>query len=236
MIEPARGSRYPALITIHPGGWRDGDKGSWFEPRHRRLAAQGYVVFDIQYRLSGVAKWPAQLEDVKSAVRWVRQHAESYRVDQERIGLLGRSAGAQLAVMAAAHPDADTVVQAAVGLYGPMNMQWDYETMDEAIPALMGGLRRDMPEAYTAACPNDQVHAGMPPLLVVEGRRDAIVPPAYHGDPLAARMAFLDAVFVLLRIPWSRHGFDGVPFGLGAQVTDYHIDRFLAWSLYGEEY
>jgi acetyl esterase/lipase len=235
MVEPARGSLYPALVVMHPGGWREGDKGWWFEARHRRLAAQGYVIFDIQYRFAPAYRWPAQLDDVKAAIRWVRQNAARYQVDVNRIGLMGRSAGAQLAVMAALCPDADTQVQTVVSLYGPMNMAFENLAPDSFIPALMGGAYRDKPEAYASASPLAQVHAGMPPLLVVEGMRDTIVPPQHHGDPLANRMSFLDSVFVLLRVPWSRHGFDGVSFGLGAQATDYHIDRFLAWSLYGKE-
>lgn len=235
MIETARGSLYPALVVMHPGGWRSGDKGMWFEARNRRLAAQGYVVFDIQYRLSGVARWPAQLEDVKSAVRWVRQNAEKYRVDITRVGLMGRSAGAHLALMAALCPDADTRVQAVVSLYGPMNLQFEDLAPGSAIPELIGGPIQERRDEYAAASPIEQVRDGMPPLLLVEGMRDVLVPPQHHGDPLANRITFLDSPFVILRSPWSRHGFDGVPFGLGAQAAEYYIDRFLAWSLYGED-
>ena len=100
-IPPGVGSRYPAILALHPGSWQAGDKGQWFAPHHRYLASQGYVVFDVQYRLSQEAIWPAQLEDVRCAMQWIQAHADTYQVDIDRVALLGRSAGAQLALRAA---------------------------------------------------------------------------------------------------------------------------------------
>ena len=100
-IHPARGDRYPAVIAIHGGAWRFGDKGEVFAPHHRYLASLGYVVFDIQYRLSHECKWPHMLDDVCAAVDWVQHYAAAYQIDPTRVALLGRSAGGHLALLAA---------------------------------------------------------------------------------------------------------------------------------------
>lgn len=235
MIEPAVGNLYPAVIVIHGGGWRNGDKGDWFVPTSRYLANQGYVVFDIQYRLSGRAHWPAPYDDVKTAIRWVKQCAGDYQVDADRIAVLGRSAGGHLAMMAGFQPDADTQVQAIISLYGPADLQWKDLSPDSATVQLMGGTFEQMPEAYAEISPITHVKDGLPPTLMIEGMMDTIVPSLFHGDAMMNKLSLTDTSFVLLRVPWGRHGFDAVTFGLGSQLVQYHIDRFLAWSLYRED-
>ena len=88
----------PAIICIHGGGWRDGDKGRYVK-YVKSLATHGFFVASINYRLSGVAPFPAAVEDSKCAVRWLRANAEKYNVDPERIGVWGNSAGGHLAMM-----------------------------------------------------------------------------------------------------------------------------------------
>ena len=127
---PPIGTHYPAIVSVHGGAWRSYDKGGVFVPHHSHLAAQGYVVFDIQYRFSGEAVWPAQLQDVQCAVRWVRAHARDYNIDPKRIALLGRSSGGHMALMAAYRANdphigrtclenEDSSVSAVVALYPP---------------------------------------------------------------------------------------------------------------------
>ena len=95
--EPSDSLR-PALVVVHGGGWRSGDKqrGQWSRIP-ARYARDGYVAISVNYRLTGEAPWPAQIEDVKAAVRWLRAHAAEHRVDVGRIGAYGNSAGAHLA-------------------------------------------------------------------------------------------------------------------------------------------
>jgi len=96
----------PAVVVVHGGAWFHGDKSTYAFGLHDRwLAAQGYVVFDVQYRTSG--GWPAPLADVKCAVRWVKRNAARYGVDADRLALIGRSAGGHLALMAAYTADDD---------------------------------------------------------------------------------------------------------------------------------
>lgn len=232
-VPPATGERYPAIIVIQWGGWRGGDKGGYIEPNNRYLASQSYVVFDIQYRLSDRFHWPAQLDDVRSALSWVRQHADEYRVDPARLALMGRSAGGHLALMAAMCDEAQPPIRAVIAIYAPTKLDWENLAPDSPITQLIGAPYAQKPEAYAAASPIHHVRDGLPPILLVEGMMDGIVP-NWHGDELCNRLSLTDTPFVRLRVPWGRHGFDALTFGLGAQLTQYHIDRFLAWSLYGE--
>ncbi len=232
-LPPLVGDRYAAVIVLHPGGWREGDRGGWFEASNRLLAQQGYKVFDVQYRLSNRVKWPAQLHDVQSAIRWVKAHADQYRIDPNRVALLGRSAGGHLALMAAMRAEADTQVQAVVSIYGPLNMKWPDLEPDSAIIDLVGGRYPEKADAYTDANPLDWVRDDLPPLLLVEAMQDTLVP-YVHGDLMLKRLLATNTRYVFLRVPWARHGFDALSFGLGAQLIQYHLDRFLAWSFYRE--
>ncbi|MFQ6090625.1 MAG: alkaline phosphatase family protein, partial [Candidatus Bipolaricaulia bacterium] len=123
----------PAIIFVHGGGWVGGDKRG-MEPYARYFAERGYVGFAINYRLAPGFKFPAQIEDVKCAVRWVRQHAAEYNVDPDRIGALGTSAGGHLVGLlgvtdgseglegACGDPAISSRVQAVVPYFGPMDL------------------------------------------------------------------------------------------------------------------
>lgn len=228
-IPPAQDDRYPAIIVMHPGGWRTRDKGGWFAPHHRYLASQGYVVFDIQYRLSQEAIWPAQLADVLCALQWVRHNAADYQVNPDCITLMGRSAGGHLALRAAYDDRAQ--VQAVIALYSPTDLRLWYTVSDSMSAELMGGPMADVPENYADASPVELVRNDLPPTLLITGLMDINVLPV-HTATLANRLMTTNTPVVALNIPWARHGFDAIMPGLGAQVVQYNIDRFLAWSLY----
>ncbi|NLX08633.1 MAG: alpha/beta hydrolase [Chloroflexi bacterium] len=233
----------PAIIVVHGGAWFHGDKSNYaFGSHDRWLAAQGYVVFDVQYRLSG--RWPAPLADVKCAVRWVRTNAGRYHVDPDRIALMGRSAGAQLALMAAytandpAFPAGcfagdggavqDESVQAVVAAYPPADLRlWPAER-GSALDALLGGLPDEVPDRYAQASPVMQVRPGLPPTLLIHGQRDRLMPPV-HSELLANTLRAAGVTTVLLRIPWGRHGVDSLLVGLTGPMIQYDVDRFLAW-------
>jgi acetyl esterase/lipase len=106
---PGLGAPAPVIVHVHGGGWRRGSRryplpmlGADF---YDSLAAQGFAVAAIDYRLSGEARFPAPLEDVRTAVGWVRDHAASYDLDAARVFCWGDSAGGHLALLAALHPD-----------------------------------------------------------------------------------------------------------------------------------
>jgi acetyl esterase/lipase len=141
----ARASR-PAIVAIHGGAWRGGDK-AWGEQFARELCPRGYVVFSINYRLSGRPNgtWPAQIEDVQKALRFVRANAGRFRIDRARIASLGMSAGGHLATMAALRDDPagpDGRVRVAVNLDGEHDMTMPPEQVmddfDDILTAVMG--------------------------------------------------------------------------------------------------
>jgi acetyl esterase/lipase len=116
----------PAILAIHGGAWRGGDK-AWGETIAEEFCPYGYVVFSINYRLSGrpTGKWPAQIEDVQKALRYIRANASRFRIDPNRIASLGMSAGGHLATMVALRDDPagpDGRVRVAVNLDGEHDM------------------------------------------------------------------------------------------------------------------
>ena len=238
----------PAIVVVHGGAWFHGDKSDYAFGLHDRwLAGQGYTVFDVQYRLTG--RWPAPLSDVKCAVRWVRANAARYGVDPDRIALIGRSAGGHLALMAAYtandpeyppscfdddDPPLDESVQAVIASYAPADLRLWQAERGGAIDHLLGGLPDEVPDTYRAASPVTHVRPGLPPTLVIHGQRDRTVPPA-HSELLVNTLRAAGVTTVALRIPWGRHGVDGLLVGLTGPMIQYDVDRFLAWVFHRQE-
>ncbi|MFW5748273.1 MAG: prolyl oligopeptidase family serine peptidase [Chloroflexota bacterium] len=236
-LPPEAGSApRPAVIVMHGGGWYRGDKGGFFVSHNRHLAAQGYVVFDVQYRFTSVdgAAWPAQLDDLRAAIRWVKANAGSYQVDPERLVLYGRSSGGQLALRAAydARGDhADTAVCGVVTAYAPIDLRYTAWGYDARVVRFLGGRGDEVPERYDDASPMDFARDDLPPTLLMHGFMDTLVSPL-HAENLKNKLRLTNTPVVLLRVPWGRHGFDAVMPGIGAQLTQVYVDRFLAWCFY----
>lgn len=234
---PVRGDKYPAVIVLHPGAWAMGDKSWYFTPHDSYLASLGYVVFDCQYRFVQEIGWPAQLDDARDAIRWVKANAERYNIDPERIAVLGRSSGGHVALSAAyrANGDhADTAVRAAIGIYPPLNLTIIAETPGPAIKALFGGEPHEVGDAYHDGSPLFFVDKNSPPTLLIHGKRDGVVH-YIHSEQTRWALQRAGVPVGVIRLPWSHHSYDVSPIGIGAQIAQYHIDRFLAWSLYPDE-
>lgn len=182
----------PALVAVHGGGWRSGDKqrGQW-RAIPARYASEGYVAISVNYRLSGEAPWPAQIEDVKAAVRWLRGHAKEYRVDPERIGAYGNSAGAHLVSLLG-------LVKSAEGLEGTGPYQ-EHSSLVQAVCAsatptdflnwgepgrlpqrlgstFLAGPEGGLEDRARQASPITYVGRDAPPFLLVHGTADQTVP------------------------------------------------------------
>lgn len=237
VYRPMKPGRYPAVVQIYGGAWQRGAPGD-FSGFARYLAARGYVVFAIDYRHAPRWRWPAQRDDVRAALAWVRAHAAEYDADASRMALLGRSAGAQLAMVAAYEPGAPPV-RAVVSLYGPVNLAEGYRTPPRPDPlrvrgvleAFIGGTPSELPARYREASPISYATRRLPPTLLVYGGRDHIVEPRFAAA-LHARLRATGTVSALLMIPWSEHAFDAVPSGPGAQLALFHVEQFLAWALH----
>lgn len=231
----------PAVIVMHGGVWFQGDKSDYAFGLHDRwLAGQGYVVFDVQYRLAG--RWPGPLADVKCAIRWVKTNAARFGVDPAQVALMGRSAGGHLALLAAytagderfpagcfdEGPGVDDRVAAVIASDTPADLRLWPAQRDSVITHLLGGLPEEVPDAYADASPVTHVRPGLPPTLLIHGQRDRTVPPA-HSELLANQLRAAGVTTVTLRIPWGRHGVDSLLVGLTGPMIQYDVDRFLAW-------
>jgi len=185
----ARGPQVvPAVVLIHGGGWTSFDK-STMRGMGQFLARSGFVSFSVDYRLfeHKANGWPAQLDDVQRAVRWVRANAGKYGVNPERIGTFGHSAGAQLAALLGMEETRDNSddalakyssrVQAVVDVSGPTDFTTDHDADgDEFLADFLGAAFSKHPEIWREASPVFHVSKGDPPFLIVHGTRDENVP------------------------------------------------------------
>lgn len=242
-VPPTQGAARPAVIVVHGGSWSGGDKTD-FPAWDHWLAEQGFVVFDIQYRLMPQPNWQSATADVKCAIGWVKRNAAQYGVDPNSIALLGRSAGGHLALLAAYTPgnptlapscDApDTQVQAVVSLYGPADLVWGYnnpanpDVIDGpgTLRRFLGGDPQTAAQAYAIASPITHVKASTPPTLLFHGGRDQLVG-QHHAELLAERLRAEAVPHQTVFIPYGQHGFDYNFYGWGSQVTKPVLLKFL---------
>lgn len=244
----------PAVLWIHGGGWSTGD------PRASnaifpdwpavlgQLAARGYVVLGVSYRLSGEARFPAALQDVKAAIRWARLNARALGIDPERIAAWGGSAGGQLAALAGtscgvadlegsvnAPGQVSSCVQAVIDWYGPTDMA----RMDEQAEAIAGSRRHGGPGAESsylgcllAQCDRQVVQAAnplayvspkTPPFLVIHGTADRAVPPG-QSEILVNGLRAVGVSARLIRVSGADHLFAGVSSDQAAAILASSFD------------
>ncbi|WP_206513053.1 alpha/beta hydrolase [Larkinella soli] len=202
-LPPTGEGPFPVIVAIHGGAFRVGDKG---DAQH--LASlfggvnRGYAVVSVNYRLSGEAKSPLPVHDVKAAVRWIRAHAGQYGLDPDRIAAWGPSAGGHLSALlgtsagvpaledlSMGNPEVSSRVQAVVDWFGPI----DFLTMDDQFrmlgvrgavhnapdspeSALIGKPIPEAPGAVALINPQTHISADCPPFLIQHGSKDPLIP------------------------------------------------------------
>lgn len=223
----------PVLLQIHGGAWFLGSKRTQGRPLLTRMARAGWVCVAINYRLSPRVRFPAHLVDCKLALKWIREHIAEYGGDPSRVVVTGGSAGGHLAaLMAVTQNDprfqpgfeaADTGVLGAASIYGPFDID---AVLEHTGPKLRVWAKRLIFDDKTReASPIDYVRPGLPPMLVVQGTADNLVP-----APLAHR--FVEAMrkegneVVHLEVPWAPHAFDAF-FSLRSEAVGGGVQRFL---------
>lgn len=193
-----------AIVLVHGGGWRSGNK-SHFAPMAVRLAQRGYTVFTPEYRLSTEAQYPAGLVDLNDAIAWVRANAAEFGFDSHRIAIGGGSSGGQMAALLAytadepwfkTLPDDDTRVNALIDLDGvldfmtPLAIRYENRLGDESAAGLwLGGAMEKVPEKWQQASPVRHVDAASPPTLIISsgqlrftaGKDEVVEKLAEHG-------------------------------------------------------
>jgi acetyl esterase/lipase len=178
----------PCVLVIHGGGWAAGNKNG-HNPQTWDLAKRGYVSATIAYRLVPKALFPAQIEDVKCAVRFLRANAEKYGIDPNRIGAVGFSAGAHLSMMLGVMgkedglegeggcADQSSQVNAVVAFFGPTDFNLAYpDASRNIVRNFLGGTKEEKAENYTKASPITYVSKGDAPMLLIQGTKDPLVP------------------------------------------------------------
>jgi acetyl esterase/lipase len=254
ILRPAEssGDPLPVVIYIHGGGWHGGERTS---TPNQLLAGAGFFTASISYRFSGEAPFPAQLHDVKAAIRWLRGNAEALGIDPDHIGLWGHSAGGHLSTLAAltannpafegdsGSPGIGSGVQAVVPISAPTEFLIDWYAVDRrpvhedgefAILQLLVSVPVARQEVAKAASPLWHVQEGAPPHLLIHGDEDDVVPVGQARAHVAAlRLAGNDAE--LIEIPGMDHGTIGPflegeadPLDLKQRVVDFfarHLRR-----------
>ena len=235
------GVRRPAVLQIHGGAWVLGFKRYQGIPLLTHLASNGWVGFNVDYRLSPKATFPEHLIDVKRALAWIREHADEYGVDPDFIVVTGGSAGGHLAALVGLtvnDPEyqpgfeaLDTSVQAAVVFYGVYDLTnrlgtraGQYRHMLERV--VMKRKFADNPELFARASPIDRVHADAPTFLVVHGTRDTLTPVEDARHFIEKLRAVSKKPALYIEMQGAEHAFDTFPSIRTVPVIEA-IERFL---------
>jgi acetyl esterase/lipase len=222
----------PCVVVVHGGAWNKGDNKQ-LPALNNHLALMGYNVAVINYRLAPKYQNPAPVEDVHAAFTYLKQHAAQLRVDTNSFILLGRSAGAQIALLAA-YTTHDKSIKGVIDYYGPADMVWGYSApasplvMDsrKVMSDYIGGTYQQVPEKFAASSPLGFIDNQSPPTLIIHGDNDVLVSPD-HSRRLNEKLALFGIKHFLLKLPWATHGFDFNLNGPGGQLATYTVERFL---------
>jgi len=207
---PAGEGNFPVVLIVHGGGWMGGDKETDIVPVFAPVATN-LVWFSINYRLAPTNRWPACLDDVQTAIRWVKAHAEEYKGDPNRIALLGYSAGGQLVTLAGTQAAADTTVQAVVAFAPPTDLVADNErrgglsiSMRNLFNCDSTNLTDEVRAVLKKNSPLTYVRSGLPPFLLINGSADKTVPIGQTENFFKAlKAANVDATLIV--IPEGQH-------------------------------
>jgi len=225
---------FPTVILVHGGGWNGGDKSGgpqkgYTAPMDEPLARAGFAWFEINYRLTPKHPYPACLDDLETAIRWVKAHAADYRVDPRRIALAGESAGGHLVELEGTRADPSTRVSAIVSFYG--NSDVLAEARERG--GVVGNLGQLFPghaqlDAAAVALLQSasavyQVRPGLPPFLLLHGNADKSVPYQRSVD-FHARLVAAGVPCDFITIPGGVHGMINWD-----QVAPDYRERVVAW-------
>ena len=219
--EVAGGARLPAIVCIHGGGFRAGDRAGWNE-RCKKLAGRGYVAVTVTYRLAPRSQFPAAVQDVKAAVRWLRANAGKYHVDPDRIGAVGDSAGGHLAQFLGVtgdvtqfdgdqNPGQSSRVACVVNFYGPSDLTRSYgKSVDaaEVLPLFLGGDVEHQRRRHILASPLYWVTPAAAPTLLIHGTEDKYVN-YEQATWILDRLKAANVEVELLTLQGAGHGFKG---------------------------
>ncbi|MBD1363697.1 alpha/beta hydrolase [Mucilaginibacter sp. ZT4R22] len=222
----------PCIVSVHGGSWAGGDNSELPE-LNSYLAQQGYNVAAINYRLAPKYQTPAPVADVAEAFAYLKAHADELHIDTNNFVLLGRSAGAQIAMLYA-YTRPEPGLKGVIDFYGPVDMVWGYALpsskwiMDsrKVMENYIGGAYPAVPQKYIACSPIEFVNRQTVPTLLLHGDNDVLVSPG-HSARLVKKLTQNGVKYYLLQLPWATHGFDYNLYGPSGQLSTYVVERFI---------
>lgn len=240
---PGAGAPEPVVVWIHGGAWMMGDK-SWIPPTLPLLSV-GFAMASIDYRLSQEAIFPAQIEDCKAAIRWLRANAARYNLDPDRVGAWGESAGGHLAALLGAAGDVvawdrlsgdqacSSRVQAVCDWFGPsdllqmgaMKSGFDHNAADAPEALLIGGPVQENRQQAMQANPITYITSETPPFLIIHGERDDVVPVG-QSELLHRALVEAGVESTLMIVPGMGHGVMELGAEQLAEISRSVVDFF----------
>jgi acetyl esterase/lipase len=221
--DDARGSSgRPCIVCIHGGGWRGGKRQD-LNMLIDLLAKKGFVAATVSYRLSPKHQFPAQIEDCKAAVRWLRANAKEHRINPDKFGAVGFSAGGHLvSLMGASDKEAglegeggnlkeSSRVQAVVNFFGPTDFTektWNEKVEETFFIPFMGGTFEDKKSVYKKCSPIVYCSKDDPPFLFFHGDKDTLVP-ILHSERMWKKLKEVGVAAELVTMKGEAHGWGG---------------------------
>ncbi|CAN5631212.1 hypothetical protein BH09VER1_BH09VER1_14920 [soil metagenome] len=226
------GTKRPLVLVVHGGGWTQGEIGE-NAGFLTRLAQAGCFVASVSYGLAPAATWPSQLDDVLAGYEAVMKRREEFGIDPDRIFLLGRSAGGQIASAFACWEGAPPL-RGCICLYAPFDMLFAYEHGREddmlrsrqLLRQYLGGTPEEALENYRSASAFHRIGPSSPPFLLLHGTRDELVW-IWQSRRLAERAREVGARCTFHEFPWATHAFDYRAYGPGSRVALAAIRDFI---------
>lgn len=238
-----------AIISVHGGGWNARTRND-FPQWNAWLAANGFTVFDVDYRLAPQPNYRSATADVKCAVLWIKEHVAEFNISPDRIALYGRSAGGHLALLAAYSAGDSRLapscrnngqtenVRAVVSFYAPVELIWAFDNPanqrvidgPKTLADFLGGDPHSSVEIenrFTLAAPTAHLSGETPPTLFIHGGKDQLVREEnmqFAGEKLTQNNIAHKTIF----IPYAQHGFDFNIHGIGSQVVKPVMLEFLS--------
>lgn len=222
----------PIVIVIHGGSWQGGDSKQLPE-LNSYLALKGFNVAAINYRLAPAYKAPASVEDTKDVISYLMTHATELNVDTNNIVLLGRSAGAQIALNAG-YDFHNPNIKGVVSYYGPADMVWGGQIKvsklvldtDLIYDNYFGGSYKEVPNKFVESSGLESADTSSPPTLIIHGTTDPLVS-FNHGLHLQKKLNELKVPNYFLQLPFATHGCDYSLKGPAGQACTYAVERFI---------